>query len=314
MTASRTPAGWKKAEQQGWWAANRWLMLRRTAQVVLLMLFLSGPLWGVWIAKGTLASSLTLDILPLTDPMIALQAVLTGHSVLPAVLWGAAIVFVFYAMVGGRVFCSWVCPVNMVTDLAAWLRPRLGWREGVALPKSIRYGLLGGVLVASVATGVIAWEFVNPVTMLHRGLVYGAIGVGSTAALVTLAIFALDFAIAPRGWCGSLCPVGAFYALVGRKSLIRVSAVARTRCDRCMECFAVCPERQVIADPLWGGKKGIGPVILDSECTNCGRCIDVCPENVFRFVPRWSKAVDDLGAPAMAGSPEQHQQQREIPL
>jgi ferredoxin-type protein NapG len=37
---------------------------------------------------------------------------------------GCAIVVVFYALVGGRVFCSWVCPVNVVTDAAAWLRRR----------------------------------------------------------------------------------------------------------------------------------------------------------------------------------------------
>ncbi len=288
MTVSRTFPGQKKAAQQGWWAANRWLVSRRFVQLALLGLFLVGPLFGWWIVKGTLASSLTLDILPLTDPLIALQSLLAGHPLLAAVWWGALIVTVFYLLVGGRVFCSWVCPVNMVTDFAAWARTRLGWREGMMVSKPLRYGLLGGVLLTSLITGTIAWEFINPVTMLHRGLVYGAWGVGTATVLVTLAVFILDFAVAPRGWCGSLCPVGAFYGgVLGHTALVRVAATERDRCDRCMECFAVCPERQVLNDPLWGDQS---PVITGSNCTNCGRCLDVCPENIFRFVPRWHKA------------------------
>ena len=288
MTVSRTFPGRTKAAQQGWWAANRWLLSRRLVQLALLGLFLVGPLFGWWIVKGTLASSLTLDVLPLTDPLIALQSLLAGHPVLATVWWGALIVTVFYLLVGGRVFCSWVCPVNMVTDLAAWARTRLGWRDSAAMPRSLRYGLLVGVLLTSLLTGTIAWEFVNPVTMLHRGLVYGACGVGTATVLLALAVFVLDFAVAPRAWCGSLCPVGAFYGgVLGHTALLRVAASERERCDRCMECFAVCPERQVLHEPLWGGQS---PVITSASCTNCGRCLDVCPENVFRFVPRWHKA------------------------
>ena len=157
MTVSRTFPGRAKAAQQGWWAANRWLVCRRLMQLALLGLFLVGPLCGWWIVKGTLASSLTLDVLPLTDPLIALQSLLAGHPVLATVWWGALIVTVFYLLVGGRVFCSWVCPVNMVTDCAAWARTRLGWRDGASLPRSVRYGLLGGVLLTSLLTGTIAW-------------------------------------------------------------------------------------------------------------------------------------------------------------
>ncbi len=39
---------------------------------------------------------------------------------------GAVIVGAFYALIAPRVYCSWVCPINLLTDLAAWLRKRLG--------------------------------------------------------------------------------------------------------------------------------------------------------------------------------------------
>jgi nitrate reductase cytochrome c-type subunit len=38
------------------------------------------------------------------------------------------------------------------------------------------------------------------------------------------AVFLFDLLVAPRGWCGHVCPVGAAYALIGSKSLLRVSA------------------------------------------------------------------------------------------
>ncbi|WP_246260836.1 hypothetical protein [Candidatus Ruthia endofausta] len=49
-----------------------------------------------------------------------------------------------------------------------------------------------------------------------------------------------------NAWCSRLCPVDAFYSLLGRRSLLRVNALARENCTDCLEHFAVCPESQVI--------------------------------------------------------------------
>ncbi|MDP3687171.1 MAG: quinol dehydrogenase ferredoxin subunit NapH, partial [Sulfurimicrobium sp.] len=55
---------------KGWLGAHKWLLLRRTSQLGILALFLLGPFAGIWIVKGNLAYSLTLDILPLADPYV----------------------------------------------------------------------------------------------------------------------------------------------------------------------------------------------------------------------------------------------------
>jgi len=55
-----------------------------------------------------------------------------------------------------------------------------------------------------------------------------------------------------HGWCGHVCPVGAFYSLLAVPSVVRVSAADREKCDDCMDCFAVCPEQQVIRPALNG--------------------------------------------------------------
>lgn len=265
--------------EKGWLASHKWLMLRRTSQLAILVLFLAGPLAGLWIVKGNLAYSLTLNTLPLADPYVLLQSLLAGHIPEKMALIGVAIVLAFYFLVGGRVYCSWVCPVNMVTDAAAWLRSRLGIKGGAHISRKLRYWVLGMTLAVAAVTGTIAWELINPVSMLHRGLIFG---IGMTWTIV-LAVFLLDLFVSANAWCGHACPVGAFYSLLGKWSPLRVSATKREACNDCMDCFAVCPEPQVIRPALKGAKQNLGPAILSPNCTNCGRCIDVCSKDVFRF-------------------------------
>jgi ferredoxin-type protein NapH len=280
--------GAEKMAEQGWFAAHKWLILRRIVQFGILLLFLLGPLAGVWIVKGNLSYSLTLGVLPLTDPYVALQSLVTGHVPESLGLIGLAIVLVFYVLVGGRSFCAWVCPINPVTDAAGWIRRRLNIKGGAQFSRATRYWILGTTLLVSVLTGSIAWEWINPVSMLHRGLFFGV----GAAWTIVLAIFLFDIFVAKNGWCGRLCPVGAFYSLLGRWSPLRISAVKRVACNDCMDCFEVCPEPQVIRPALKGAGK-IGPVILGSNCTNCGRCIDVCSKDVFNFGLRFDNPLEN---------------------
>lgn len=299
MTAAAAHrTGAEAVAAKGWLGAHKWLILRRLSQLGILVLFLLGPLAGLWIVKGNLSYSYTLGFLPLTDPYVVLQSLFAGHVPEKLGLIGVAIVLVFYFLVGGRVFCSWVCPVNLVTDAADWLRERLGIKGSVHLSRETRYWILGMTLVGSAATGVVLWELINPVSMLHRGLIFGL----GTAWAIVLAVFLFDLFVMSRGWCGHLCPVGAFYSLLGRWSPLRVSASQRSACNDCMDCFEICPEPQVIRPALKGADKGVGPVIVAANCTNCGRCIDVCSKDVFRFGTRFANQCSE-GPPTAAAAP-----------
>ena len=288
-----TPIGVDAIAAKGWPRAHQWLLLRRISQIGILALFLLGPWFGVWIVKGNLTSSLTLNMLPLTDPFVLLQTVFAGHLPRTTALTGALVVLMFYFLVGGRVYCSWVCPVNIVTDAAGRLRTRLGLKDSLHLARSLRYWLLGMSLGVAALTGTVAWELVNPVSMLHRGLLFGF----GLAGVVVPAVFLFDLLVSTRGWCGHLCPVGAFYSVVGRYSPLRISATNRAGCNDCMDCFAVCPEPQVIGPALKGSVKNIGPLILSPNCTNCGRCIDVCSKNVFHWSTRYNNSFPTSIAP-----------------
>lgn len=275
-------------EAKGWWGAHRFLVLRRVSQLAVLLLFLIGPWFGWWLVKGNLNYSLTLGVLPLTDPLVLLQSLLTGHVPERNALIGALVIAVFYLLVGGRAYCAWVCPINIVTDAASALRRKLDIRGGGDLPREIRYWILGLILLLAVTTGTIVWELVNPVSMLPRGLLFG-MGAGW---LLMAGIFLFDLFVMKRGWCGYLCPVGAFYSLLGRFGFVRITANKREACNDCLDCFAVCPEQQVIKLPLKGAQKGAEPIILSGNCTNCGRCVDVCSKDVFTFTTRLQSRRD----------------------
>jgi len=261
---------------RGFWHRHRWLILRRLSQFTILGLFLLGPWFDIWWVKGNLASSHWFDTIPLSDPYITLQSFSASGFVAQTALLGSAIVFVGYWLIGGRVYCSWVCPVNVITDVAYWCRERLhippGWRPA----RSLRLWLLGMTVIASALTGSIVWELVNPVTMVQRALVFG---MGMSWAIV-FAVFMFDLIVSRRGWCGHLCPVGAFYGLLATSSPVRVSATEREACTDCGDCFDVCPEPHVITPALRGTGRETR-LILSGDCTNCGRCIDVCDDRVF---------------------------------
>lgn len=291
---TRLPVGQEAIRIKGWFGAHRYLILRRLSQSFFLGLFLLGPWFGIWWVVGTLAGSRTFEVLPLTDPLVLLQSIAAGHLPELTALVGAIIVLAVYALIGGRVYCSWVCPINPVTDAAHWLHERLGLQKGWQPKRSARLWVLGTVLVVSALTGTIAWELVNPVTIVHRGLVFGM----GFAWVVVAAVFLFDLLVSRRGWCSHICPVGAFYGLVGTKSVLRVSAANRVACDDCMDCYAVCPENHVIS-PALKGKPGDTPVILSPDCTNCGRCIDVCAVDVFAFTHRFDPRVSETAKPAV---------------
>ena len=277
--------GHAASQTHGFLYSHRFLILRRLSQLSILALFLLGPLFGVWLIEGNLSSSLILDTVPLTDPYVFAQLLASGHVPEFNALLGSAIVLLFYLIVGGRAYCSWVCPVNLITDAAAWLRRKLKISSKTKLNKNLRYVLLASTLLAPLVVGYVAWELINPVSLFHRGLIFG-MGYGYT---LLLAIFLFDLLVVRNGWCGHLCPMGAFYSLLNRFSLLKVSAANRQACDDCGDCYVICPEPQLLAPALKPRDEQASPVINNLACTNCGRCIDVCAPQALYFGSRFNK-------------------------
>ncbi|ALC17138.1 ferredoxin-type protein, NapH/MauN family [Desulfuromonas soudanensis] len=242
---------------------NFWAIGRRTVQVAVLLL-LASPVLGWRGFQGNLGSASLSGIL-LSDPLAALQVLLLTGALAFPLLAGSASVLAVYGVLGGRSFCGWVCPVGLLTDLSERLpgrrnRPRwrLGWKGGV----------LALTLLLSLLLGLPVFETLSPIGIAGRALSFGP---GAEVILLAL-IVASELLLVRRLWCRSLCPLGGFYALIGRFSPLKV-AYRRERCIHCGRCREVCFVPEVLAPPLEEGATRV----KSGECSRCGACIGTCP-------------------------------------
>jgi ferredoxin-type protein NapH len=237
---------------KGWLAAHKWLILRRTSQIGILLLFLVGPWFGIWIVKGNLAFSYTLNFLPLADPYVILQSLLARQ--VPERLALIGVVHRLAALPAGRWPHLLLLGLpGQSADRSRLLAARAAGLKGSAhISRPTRYWMLGMTLVAAMVTGSIAWEMVNPVSMMHRGLIFGiGSGLGGAAGGVP---------VRPVRHAPRLVrpPVPGRRLLQPDRQdfqLARIRLPAREACNDCMDCFAVCPEPQVIRPALKGDRR-----------------------------------------------------------
>jgi ferredoxin len=88
--------------------------------------------------------------------------------------------------------------------------------------------------------------------------------------IIFLAVFALE-RMERRFFCRNVCPVGAFYAITARFSLLR--GKGGTKCGKCRNCMTIC--RMGAIDE----ERHISPL----DCNLCLDCVDMCPGNKISF-------------------------------
>lgn len=291
-----------------WISNNRRKILRRMVQLSVIFLLVS-PLLGLKIFRGTLISGTLLGV-QLTDPLAAIDFILATKAVYLPVLIGAVIVLAFYLLLGGRVFCGWVCPVYLLTEIVRKLHTKLHVFK--YKPKSTtRYWILGTVLLLSLVTAKPVFETISPIGIVSRNIALGIDApqgifgserakeqtnnnnqyadnfAGTTSdswrvlfnySLWLLVILLLIDIFVSRGWwCRFICPVGTLYSLVGKLSPLKIK-ISHTACTKCGECFDACVPSEVLVKPVRGEETWIG-----SSCTNCLNCVDICPENALKI-------------------------------
>ncbi|WP_291949433.1 quinol dehydrogenase ferredoxin subunit NapH [Campylobacter sp.] len=251
----------------------KYLILRRIVQFSILSLF-SFNIFD-FVLKGNLSYSKVFSTIPLSDPFAFLQLVLASLQINLMVLIGALIVFLFYAIFAGRAFCAWVCPINIITDLANFFRMKLNTNQikTINVSKNLRYYVMVFSLVFSLVFSFPVFEEFSYIGIIQRGIIFG----GISWIFVALIIFCIDTFLSPRFVCSHFCPLGAFWALVSHFSLLKVRYDLQ-KCTKCYKCIQICPEKQV----LWmiGKEK---QDVKSGECIRCGRCIDVCNDDALDF-------------------------------
>ncbi|RLD42723.1 MAG: quinol dehydrogenase ferredoxin subunit NapH [Bacteroidetes bacterium] len=252
------------------------LILRRIVQLAIIILFIGSSVYGWKILDGNYSTAEVLGFFNLSDPYSVLQILASGFIPASSVLIGAIIITLFYFVLRGRMFCSWVCPLNFITDSAEWIREKLHIQPLIKnkdVDRNMRYYVLLMGLILSAIFGFAAFDVINPISMLHRAIIFGSL----SGLFVVLFIFFFDLFILKHGWCGHICPVGAFYSFVGKWGILKVFH-KHDNCTDCMKCKLVCPEVQVL--DIIGLKTDN---IKMGACTNCGACIDVCKDDALEF-------------------------------
>ena len=248
--------------------------------------------------------SITLFGITFNDPLAAFGHAMAGGSLHWPLIAGA-LISVGLAVVAGRGFCGWICPVNTILEandrLRRWLERRIvrmrlpQWLPGLRP----RWVVLAVGAVISAIAGFNAFAFILPYAGLARDwhqVVYGAgLGVGVFFVMVLIAV---ELLAAPRLWCRSLCPTGLILGWLGKAKAVDITRKPESEClSGCSLCLTTC-------------RFGVAPrdQIDTDQCMLCNACVATCPVDVLAIRPvrparkRWPRhaaiaiAVIVLGA------------------
>ncbi len=233
--------------------------------------------------------SLELAGVSMTDPLAGAESIAASKRA-PWTLWVGLFIPLMVAILLGRVFCSWVCPMNLLLEMTDKLRRLLSFLElppaDIKFSRWIKYCLLGAGLVLAAVVSLPVLGFIYPPAVVGRELhelvfamferaEQGKLGFwagGLTLMSVFIAGIALfELTVSRRWWCRYICPGGALYSILGWARVVRVKRNA-PRCTDCEICDDVCP---------WA----LRPMsdMMGHECDNCGLCISHCPDKALDF-------------------------------
>jgi polyferredoxin len=176
-----------------------------------------------------------------------------------------------------RGFCSWVCPIGLLTEYLNQLH-RFIFRKDVRIPRwldyplrSLKYLLLFFFIWAIIIKMNIRdldyfiyspYNMVADIKMLYFFKHISSLALWVLVSLLVLSILIRNF------WCRYLCPYG---ALLGGLSFISIFKIHRNEntCTQCRQCTGTCPVDIKV-------HKTTG--VISDECHACLKCVAVCPE------------------------------------
>ena len=196
---------------------------------------------------------------------------------------------VFIGATLGRLVCGWLCPFGWIQELLhkipfpfkrkslpghrvlRWLKYVVLLVFVVLLPM-FATNLVGAgdpafckwICPAGTLMGGIPQMLMNAAIRAQAGLLF----FGKLAILIACLLGAV---MLYRPFCKYLCPLGAFYALFSRISLVRMHLDA-SECVHCGQCEKACKMDVPVTKQ-----------INHAECIRCGDCVRACPKNCIHM-------------------------------
>jgi ferredoxin len=197
-----------------------------------------------------------------------IQKIFSGTMILFAITLVIALVF-------RRSFCGLICPFGAIQEFFAKIGHRI-FKKKFIMPKIIDRPLRYLKYVILAITVFYAWKTAglwmapydpwSAYAHLPEGL--SSVWAESAVGLIILIITVVGSFIYDRFFCKYLCPVGAFYAIVGKFSQYRV---VRNE-NKCIDC-GLCSKKCPVNIDVQHLKE-----IKSSECISCQTCVLNCPK------------------------------------
>jgi ferredoxin-type protein NapH len=256
------------------WRNRRWAVL-----IAVNLLFTLSFWVDIQLLEGSMTASRFLGF-HLADLYSSLLVVLAQKHVAVNLVIGSFTVFLLWGLVGGRSFCSWVCPYHLLAEWAEMLHVKLASRGIVrdhVLQRGVRTLLWLLFAGAAFVTGYTLFLTLNPIGILSRALVYGP----SLALLWVGLLLLFEVVYSRRAWCRYVCPIGLTYGVIGAKAPVRIT-YNLNNCAHEGECRKVCEVPHVLDLTIKGRAEDVH-VDVGPDCTRCGLCVDICPTESLRY-------------------------------
>jgi ferredoxin-type protein NapH len=239
------------------------------------------------VLEGSLTGSRLLGF-HLIDPFVSLQMLAAHNSLHINLLIGTLSIVIFYFFVGGRAFCSWVCPYNILGEISEKIHRNLVAKKVIKSYKfehKIKYIFWVMFLFFAFFAGYLVFEIINPVGIFSRFIIYG----WSLAICFVIVLFLFEVFISQRAWCRYVCPIGTTYSFIGWISTTKIKW--SDKCDHCNVCSNVCLVPYVL-DITKNEKNDKSEVnIVSGDCTLCGRCVEVCHTDALSYDTKLKKLI-----------------------
>ncbi|MGE6149349.1 4Fe-4S binding protein [Aeromonas media] len=185
------------------------------------------------------------------------------------------------ALLLGRAFCAWFCPLGVVGEWLHGLRNRLlpgewtppRWLDWLLrAQKFLVLGFLLFIILLAVPAAALPGYLASPYHQaadMKMGAFFFNLSLVSGLCLGWVLLLTATFR---QGFCRYLCPYGAWLALLGLLTPLRIRRDP-VRCLRssghdCDKCSRVCPSRIQVHQLI---------AVRSLECTSCLSCVAACP-------------------------------------